>query len=112
MKKHFGKSFIKYVALLILLLIVLFIFIISIFNFNINKEINETSENQITSIKRLILVIWFSDVSLISLLMLKLNIEIIKMNNTINNKINNATYLIKLFPKCFFTNHSLPIYIP
>ena len=23
------------------------------------------------------------------------------MNNIINNKINNATYLIKLFPKCF-----------
>lgn len=54
MKKHFGKSFIKYVALLILLLIILFIFIILIFNFNINKEINETSENQITSIKHAI----------------------------------------------------------
>lgn len=54
MKKHFGKSFIKYVALLILLLIVLFVFIIFIFNFNINKEINETAENQITSIKHAI----------------------------------------------------------
>ena len=30
------------------------IFIILIFNFNINKEINETSENQITSIKHAI----------------------------------------------------------
>ncbi len=54
MKKHFGKSFIKYVVLLILLLIVLFVFIIFIFNFNINKEINETAENQITSIKHAI----------------------------------------------------------
>lgn len=54
MKKHFGKNFIKYILLLILLLISLFIFITFIFNFNINQEINETSEDQITSIKRAI----------------------------------------------------------
>lgn len=54
MKKHFGKNFIKYILLLILLLISLFIFITFIFIFNINQEINETSEDQITSIKRAI----------------------------------------------------------
>ncbi|HCX2620462.1 TPA: HAMP domain-containing histidine kinase [Staphylococcus aureus] len=54
MKKHFEKSFIKYILLLILLFVLLFVFIIFVFSFSINKEINETSENQITSIKRAI----------------------------------------------------------
>ena len=54
MKNHFWKRFIKYVTLLILLLLILFISIILIFNFNINEEINETAENQTTSIKHAI----------------------------------------------------------
>ena len=52
-EKHLEKVLLS-ISIINLIVDYIIHFIILIFNFNINKEINETSENQITSIKHAI----------------------------------------------------------